>query len=107
MDGLLEQVQTLASKPDSAGRRKALVTLRALQLQLETPHDTLQRLFGLHLEITAARIGEDLRLFQMLVDERQPMTTAELATKTGAAPVLLSEFSSRALSPLWPLRGSS
>ncbi|KAK3390367.1 S-adenosyl-L-methionine-dependent methyltransferase [Podospora didyma] len=92
MDALLKQLSTLAAQADAAGRAKILDSLRTLQLSLETPHDTLQRFSGLHLEIAGARIGEDLNLFQLLSESDEPLTTAALAAKTGAAPLLLSRI---------------
>ncbi|PSR79711.1 S-adenosyl-L-methionine-dependent methyltransferase [Coniella lustricola] len=89
MDALLEQVQTLAVQADHATRHKVLSMLRSLQLRLETPHDTLSRYSGLHLEIAAVRIAEDLGIFQALSGSTGPLTTAELASKNGASPLLL------------------
>ncbi|KAI1256124.1 hypothetical protein MGN70_002285 [Eutypa lata] len=68
MDSTLEQLRTLAIQADDAGRHKVLDFIRDLQLRLETPHDTLSRFSGMHLEITAARIAEDLGIFQILGD---------------------------------------
>lgn len=45
-----------------------------------------------HLSIAAARIGEDLNLFQILTESEQPLSAEELATKTGAATLLLSKL---------------
>ncbi|KAF3024985.1 hypothetical protein E8E14_013922 [Neopestalotiopsis sp. 37M] len=91
MDTLLEQLKTLAVQADSDGRHKVLDFIRTLQLSLETPHDMLSRFSGLvsqHLSIAAARIGEDLNLFQILAESEQPLSAEELATKTGAATLL-------------------
>ncbi|KAI1848708.1 hypothetical protein JX266_005567 [Neoarthrinium moseri] len=70
MDAILQQLRTLASQADDAGRHKLLDALRDIQLTLETPHDTLSRFAGLHLQITATRIGEDLNIFQILAESR-------------------------------------
>ncbi|KAF7536990.1 hypothetical protein G7054_g4069 [Neopestalotiopsis clavispora] len=95
MDTLLEQLKTLAVQADSDGRQKVLDFIRTLQLSLETPHDMLSRFSGLvsqHLSIAASRIGEDLNLFQILAESEQPLSAEELATKTGAATLLLSRI---------------
>ncbi|KAI7778925.1 hypothetical protein LA080_001531 [Diaporthe eres] len=90
MDSLVAQVEGLAIQADPAGRHKVLDFLRSLQLRLETPHDTLSRFSGMHLEITAARIAQDLEIFQTLAEARSPMTAAELAAKKKASPLLLA-----------------
>ncbi|ROV90908.1 hypothetical protein VMCG_09989 [Cytospora schulzeri] len=92
MDALLDQVKTLALQADAAGRHKVLDFLRSLQLKLETPHDTLSRYSGLHLQITAARIAEDLDVFKTLSEATKPLTAAELASKKNASPMLLGRI---------------
>lgn len=110
MDAILEQFRAAAAQADSQGRHKVLDFIRNLQLTLETPHDTLSRFSGLvslgppyhpslpvslvsaqHLQIAVARIGEDLNIFQALTESDHPWSTAALASKTGAAPLLLGE----------------
>ncbi|KAL7619656.1 hypothetical protein AAE478_010197 [Parahypoxylon ruwenzoriense] len=90
MDTVLEQLHTLASHVDSVGRYKLLDFIRDLQLELETPLDMLSRFSGMHLEISVARIGEDLEIFRILAESEQPLSVAELAAKTSSAPSLLA-----------------
>ncbi|KAI5863833.1 S-adenosyl-L-methionine-dependent methyltransferase [Durotheca rogersii] len=92
MDAVFEQLRTLAAQADSAGRYKVLDFLHDLQLRLETPHDTLTRLSGMHLEIAAARIGEDLNLFQILDKSEEPLSVADLAAQTKAEPAFLGRI---------------
>ncbi|KAI1744721.1 S-adenosyl-L-methionine-dependent methyltransferase [Xylaria scruposa] len=92
MDPVLAQLRTLISQVDSAGRHKILDEIRRLQLQLETPHDTLSRLSGLQLELTAARIGADLGIFRILDKSEQPLNTTVLSGKTNAAPIVLGRI---------------
>ncbi|KAM7200828.1 S-adenosyl-L-methionine-dependent methyltransferase [Rhypophila sp. PSN 637] len=92
MDTILAQLRTLATKVSDDGRIKLLNALRDLQLSIETPADSLNRFAGLHLEITAARIGEDLKLFEILSNAANPLTIEELASNTGAAPLLISRL---------------
>lgn len=47
MDQVLEQLGHLAAQADDVGRHKILDALRKLQLQLESPHDTLSRFSAL------------------------------------------------------------
>ncbi|KAI0551864.1 S-adenosyl-L-methionine-dependent methyltransferase [Xylaria curta] len=92
MDSVLAQLRTLISQADSAGRHKILDEIRELQLQLETPHDTLSRLSGLQLELTAARIGADLGIFKILDKSEQPLSTIMLSGQTNAAPLVLGRI---------------
>ena len=89
METLISQIKTLASSADEAARRALLDALVDLQNQLEAPSDTLSRLYGLQLIPTVARIGVDLKLFEILAESDKPQDVATLAKETGAAPVLL------------------
>ena len=112
MDAIVEKLRAEASKVDDAGRIKLLQSLRDLQLSIETPSDLLYRFAGLvssfltimlergfntktitqQLEIAAARLAQDLGLFQILASSAPtPLSTQDLASKTGAAPVLTSK----------------
>jgi len=42
-----------------------------------------------HLQITIARIGVDLGIFDAINENKEPLSVATLAQKTGAAPELL------------------
>ncbi|KAI8949783.1 S-adenosyl-L-methionine-dependent methyltransferase [Xylaria longipes] len=87
MDSILGQLHTLVPRADNAGRYRILDGIRELQLQLETPHDTLSRLSGLHLELAVARIGADLGVFKILKESEQPLSTMALSEATNAAPL--------------------
>ena len=88
---ILEQLQAVANESLEA-RSASLDGMRDLQLKLETPHDANYRLTNSYVEVTVARIAEDLRLYQTLSESDQPLTVAELSAKTGAAPLLLSKW---------------
>ncbi|KAI0532598.1 S-adenosyl-L-methionine-dependent methyltransferase [Xylaria digitata] len=92
MDAALEQLRNLATQADGAGRHQVLDAIRKLQLELETPHDTLSRFSGLQLEITAAHIGADLGIFKILDENAQPLSVAALSSKTNASPLILSRI---------------
>lgn len=47
MDAVLTQIQALAAAMDDAGRKKLVVALRDAAFALETPDDTMQRIYGL------------------------------------------------------------
>ncbi|KAI0112725.1 O-methyl transferase B [Hypoxylon sp. NC0597] len=72
------------SAPRRAPRHKILDFMRDLQLKLETLHDTLSRFAGMQLDITAARIAEDLNIFNILDESNDALTVTILATRTGA-----------------------
>jgi demethylsterigmatocystin 6-O-methyltransferase len=38
------------------------------------------------------RVGLDLKLFDILVENKAPLTVDELASKTGVAPTLLGKY---------------
>ena len=46
-EAFISQAQSLANTADETGRKRILDTLRDVQYSLETPYDTLQRLFFL------------------------------------------------------------
>ncbi|KAI1345327.1 S-adenosyl-L-methionine-dependent methyltransferase [Xylaria sp. FL0043] len=92
MDSMIDQLYALATTADDAGRHEVLDAIRELQLKLETPHDTLSRFSGMHLEVAVARIGADLGIFKILTASDQPQTISALSTETGAAPAVLSRI---------------
>ncbi|KAI9711980.1 MAG: hypothetical protein M1820_001688 [Bogoriella megaspora] len=69
MDSVFAQIKTLAATADEAGP------------------DRKQ-----HMQVTAARIGCDLKLFNILADSPTPVTAEELVKKTGCAPLLMSRL---------------
>ncbi|KAF7891941.1 hypothetical protein EAF00_008243 [Botryotinia globosa] len=91
MDATTAQIQKLAANTDKVARKKLIDTLRNLQYSIETPHDTLQRFAGLHLQIAAARIGVNLGIFDAIQESKDPISIETLALKTNAAPELLSK----------------
>ncbi|KAI1174453.1 S-adenosyl-L-methionine-dependent methyltransferase [Nemania sp. FL0916] len=92
MDTILDQLDLMAVEVDTANREKVLGAIRSIQLQLETPHNTLSRLSSLHLEITTIRVGVDLGIFRILADNDNPLTISPLSEKTDAAPPVLGRI---------------
>ncbi|KAI9655761.1 MAG: hypothetical protein M1821_005196 [Bathelium mastoideum] len=92
MDSLFAQVKSLAENADEAGRKKLLDGLRGLQYAIETPQDSIQRIVFLQMRVAAARIGCDLKLFNVLADSPSPVASDELVKKTGCAPLLLGRI---------------
>ncbi|TEY71677.1 hypothetical protein BOTCAL_0088g00090 [Botryotinia calthae] len=92
MDAITAQIQKLAAKADEATRKNLIDTLQNLQYSIETPYDTLQRFAGLQLQITAARIGVDLGIFDAIQESKDPISVEALVLKTNAAPKLLGRI---------------
>ncbi|PQE30043.1 hypothetical protein CJF32_00009466 [Rutstroemia sp. NJR-2017a WRK4] len=92
MDSIVDQIQNLAKTADEAGRKSLIDSLRNLQYSIETPYDTLQRFAGLHLQITMARVGVDLGIFDALMESKEPLSVEALAEKTKAAEELLGRI---------------
>ncbi|KAL4789688.1 S-adenosyl-L-methionine-dependent methyltransferase [Aspergillus venezuelensis] len=92
MDAKINQIKSLASGADEAQRKQILVSLREVADSIESPNDTLQRLIYLGLPLSMIRTGLDLNVFQHLAKSETPVSVSELATKTGAAPSLLTRI---------------
>ena len=113
MDEFIAQAQNLIANTNEAGRKKVLDTLRNTMYSLELHEDTVSRVMFLvrssgcigrgnkpfdpyfhatqNLQLSIVRVAIDLQLFQHLKDSETPLTTAQLAGKTGADRVLLGE----------------
>ncbi|KAF7891330.1 uncharacterized protein EAF02_001655 [Botrytis sinoallii] len=96
MSAIVTQIQKLAANADEAARKKLIDTLQTLQYSIETPYDTLHHdvvlLILKHLQITAARIGVDLGIFNAIQESKDPISVEALALKTNAAPELLGRI---------------
>ncbi|KAI5917917.1 S-adenosyl-L-methionine-dependent methyltransferase [Camillea tinctor] len=69
-------------------RKRLTSVIRRLVPELETPVDTSQRILYDVFELISARIGVDLGIFDILSSNHEPLSTAELARKTGKEPDL-------------------
>ncbi|RAL03139.1 S-adenosyl-L-methionine-dependent methyltransferase [Aspergillus ibericus CBS 121593] len=92
MDQIVAQIQSLARSGDEATRKTIIDTLSNLSYSLETPQDTMQRISYLHLQPALVRVGLDLKLFNILSESKEPLTTEQLVAKTNAAPILLGRI---------------
>lgn len=117
MDSVSNQVTKLASNASPAERKKILNTLDDLYQEVETPENARFRLqtracqpHPLHLPLkvfctymltchTREQVlqgamlatADDLRIFHRLSESETPLTTSQLAEKSGASPALLSK----------------
>ncbi|PQE17125.1 O-methyl transferase B protein [Rutstroemia sp. NJR-2017a BBW] len=92
MDALIPQVKQLAEKADESTRRQLIDQLHELAYSLESSDDTMQRLTYRQLEIVMIRVGEDLKVFELLASSESPLTVEKLSKETGAAPTLLGRI---------------
>lgn len=100
IDTHLQQLYKVASQSDEA-RCELLDGLQSLQLRLETPEDVNLRIMNLQLQLTAAQVAEDLKLFKILAESTHPLTVDDISTKTGVEGSLLRKFGSKGiLNPL-------
>ncbi|KAI3394825.1 hypothetical protein diail_2162 [Diaporthe ilicicola] len=85
---LLEKISKVASQNDEV-RSQVLDGLQSLQLWLERPEDLNLCLLNLQLQLTAAQIGQDLKLFQILQESPKPLNVDDLPGKTRTEPSFL------------------
>lgn len=95
MDTHLQQLYKVASQSDEA-RCELLDGLQSLQLRLETPEDVNLRFVNLQLQLTAAQVAEDLKLFKILAESTHPLAVDDMSTKTGVEGSLLRKFGQKA-----------
>jgi demethylsterigmatocystin 6-O-methyltransferase len=109
MENIITQVRHLAKEANESERKQLLDSLKTLQYEIETPYDAIWRFGGLvgasmlsastfstdsnfflkQLQISMARVGIDLGIFDALKKNQLPIGLATLAEKTGASPKLL------------------
>ncbi|KAF7902747.1 hypothetical protein EAF00_002650 [Botryotinia globosa] len=89
MDDLITHVKAAAASADEAERKKMIDDLRDLSIELETPWDSMQRVMYLQFQLTGAQIGCDMKLFEIMVAKKEPMTVEQLAKETESDPAFL------------------
>lgn len=110
METIITQVKDLAGAANEAARKKIIQQLQDLSFALESPDDVMARMtyrvriiftqhfrtvantiISQHLEVAVARIGCDLKIFNLLAASGKPMSLEQLEQETGAAPVSLGK----------------
>ncbi|EKG09545.1 O-methyltransferase family 2 [Macrophomina phaseolina MS6] len=91
MESIVAQIKTLAGK-DDATRKSVIDALIKLQHSLETPFELIMRLYNSDFETVGARMAVDLGIFRALSESEQPLTVADLAQRSGAAPQLMGRI---------------
>ncbi|KAI0847426.1 S-adenosyl-L-methionine-dependent methyltransferase [Daldinia vernicosa] len=88
-------LEKLASDPSSITpsilseghlRKRLLLAIQKIVPELETPEEACQRILYNALETPTARIAVDLNIFNILKQSPRPLTTEELAEKSGKNP---------------------
>ncbi|TVY44620.1 O-methyltransferase [Lachnellula subtilissima] len=92
MDQVTSIVKHLSGTADEAARKKILLQLRDLAYSIETPDDTMGRIMFLHLQISGVRVGDDLRIFNLIAEHKDPMTLEQLQAASGADIILLGRL---------------
>ncbi|QSZ29491.1 hypothetical protein DSL72_004005 [Monilinia vaccinii-corymbosi] len=86
MDKLVAHVKAAAVNTDEAGRKEIIDGLRDLSIELETPWDSMQRIMYLQFQLTGAQIGCDMKLSEVMVAKKGPMTADRLSKETVSDP---------------------
>ncbi|RYP49870.1 hypothetical protein DL768_004486 [Monosporascus sp. mg162] len=81
-----------ASEMDEATRLRMQETLRGLAEELETPNDTMLRLFGSTLEISMVQTAINLGIFRRLAENIEPLSVKILAAPMRADPALMARI---------------
>jgi len=82
MSNVTALVENIANGADQSSLRAIQDHLIKLQHSLETPFDTIMRIYDLDFQHAAVRIGADLKVFISL-SQKSPQTTAALAAIVG------------------------
>ncbi|KAI1763790.1 hypothetical protein GGR53DRAFT_466925 [Hypoxylon sp. FL1150] len=95
LDSTVSLLESLATDPsaipselhsDDQLRKRLLLAIERLVPELETPAETCQRVFYNALELPMARVAIDLNVLNNLKESSSPLTTEELANKSGKNP---------------------
>ncbi|KAJ6782143.1 hypothetical protein PWT90_07435 [Aphanocladium album] len=89
---ILASVREQALTADEVSRKAIIDQLNHLARELETPQDCMQRILYQPITLPVVRAGCDLGLFNHIVDSVQPLSSAALADRCGASPLLLGRL---------------
>ncbi|KAL9622889.1 MAG: hypothetical protein Q9160_002815 [Pyrenula sp. 1 TL-2023] len=89
IDSLLAQLEEAATKAEFSVRYQLSGQLQRLARSIATPRQLMQHYGYTYTEQVAARIAADLGLFTILTQSKDPLTTDEIATKSGGDPTLV------------------
>ncbi|KAL8842374.1 MAG: hypothetical protein Q9176_002763 [Flavoplaca citrina] len=93
MTAIMPSLNGTASHIDERSRLKLQDNLRGAAENMETPNDTMLRLFNANLEVTVAKVGVDLGLFKALASTEGSLSIDDfVARHPGADPILLERL---------------
>ena len=94
MTSIMAPLNGTASHIDERSRLKLQDNLRGAAENMETPNDTMLRLFNAGLEVSVAKVGVDLGLFKALAATEGGSLGVEdfVAKQPGADPMLLERL---------------
>ncbi|KAJ5650816.1 uncharacterized protein N7484_004539 [Penicillium longicatenatum] len=89
MDAVISQIHTLAQSADDAGRLDIQKALRDIQMDIQSPQDTLMEFGNSNLLIAMLRLGVDLGVFRDLSKTNGSLTVNQLAHIYDASPTFM------------------
>jgi len=92
MSPLTETKNMSRVRADEASRLKMQDSLRAAAESMETPNDTMLRLFNGALEVPMIKAGYDIGLFKILVASENSLSLNEIAEAVNAEPAFLGRI---------------
>lgn len=93
MTSIMAPLNGTASHIDERSRLKLQDNLRGAAENMETPNDTMLRLFNAGLEVSVAKVGVDLGLFKALAATEGSLGVDDFVAKQpGADPMLLERL---------------
>ncbi|CAG7930130.1 unnamed protein product [Penicillium olsonii] len=92
MDPIVAQIHALAKVADEESRLNIIKELRQVQVELQSPKDSLMEIVGSGLVNAMLRVGADLGLFTLLAKNKGPLKVEEIASSTNASPQLLERI---------------
>ncbi|ORY56608.1 S-adenosyl-L-methionine-dependent methyltransferase [Pseudomassariella vexata] len=91
MSNPLQDVKQLLASAEGPSRKALLGQLHEIIISIETPEETATRISLYPLQTSAARIGQDLKIFQTLANSG-PKSLQELQDITNAHPITLGRL---------------
>ncbi|KAF2727138.1 S-adenosyl-L-methionine-dependent methyltransferase, partial [Polyplosphaeria fusca] len=92
METIAQQIAELARSADDVSRHAIITALRDISYGIETPEDTMERIWSSGLTFAIVRVATNLKLFDHLAMSGKSLDVENLARLTKADPVLLSRL---------------
>jgi len=92
IESLLAQLGQAASSADSSIRYRLSGQLQRLARSIATPRQLMQHHGYMYTEQVVAKIAADLNLFTILAESDGPLKTEDIASKSGADPMLIDRI---------------